>query len=63
MYRLPRSILVFWLMGLNALVNKMSLLITIVTGDLTQVLILPFQWSVVVSVVPSKRIGYIDPSG
>ena len=63
MWRLSRPILVFWLVRLNALVSKMPFLVTIVINDLTQILVLLFQWPVPVIIVPSKKIGCIGPSG
>ena len=39
----------------------MLLLVTIITGDLTQVLVLLLWWSVVFLVVSSKRIGCTNP--
>ena len=50
-------------MELSALVSKMPLLITIITGDLSQVLVFPLWWPIAVLVIPSQKIGRIDSSG
>ena len=49
--------------GLSIPVNKISLLIIIVTGDSTQVPVLLLWWPVVIMVISRKGIGYIDPNG
>ena len=63
MWRLLRPILVFWLMGLSVLVSKISFFVIIVIGDLIQVFVFLLWWPVAVLVIPSRRIGYINPSG
>ena len=60
MWRLPRPILVFWFVGLDALVSKILFLITIVIGNLSQVFVLPFWWPAAVLVIPSQRIKSVD---
>ena len=61
--RLPRPILVFWLAGLRALVGKMALLITIVTGGPAHVSIFPTCWLVAATIISSRGLGCVDPSG
>ena len=61
--RLPRPILVFWLTRLRALVDKIALLITIVTSGLAQVSIFPTRWLVAATIILSRGFGLIDPGG
>ena len=62
MWRSPRPILVFRLVGLNALVSKIPFFVIIVINDLTQIFVLLFWWPVVVAVVLNKKIGCINPN-
>ena len=59
MWRSPKLILIFWLVRLSALVSKMPLFVTIVTGDLCQAFVLPLQWPVAVLVILSQKIGCV----
>ena len=56
-------ILVFWLAGLRALVGKMALLVTVVTGGPAHVSIFPMCWLVTATIISSRGLGCVDPSG
>ena len=53
--------LVFWLLGLAALVSKMAFFVIVIISDLTQVFVIFFKW--LVKSFPSRKIGCIDPKG
>ena len=50
-------------MGLRALVGKMALFVTVVTGGPAQVPILPTRWLVAAIIISSRGFGCVDPSG
>ena len=63
MRRLPRLILVFWLMELTILVGKMVLFVTIVTGGPAYVSIFPTRWLVAATIISNRGLDHINPSG
>ena len=60
---MPRPILVFWLAGLRALVGKMALLVTVVTGGPAHVPVFPTCWLVAATIISCRGLGCVDPSG
>ena len=63
MRRLPRPILVFWLARLRALVGKMAFLVTVVISGLANVPIFLMRWLVAATIILSRSLGHVDPSG
>ena len=61
--RSPRPILVFWLARLRALVGKMALLVTVITDGPAHVPIFLTRWLVAATIISSRGLGRVDPSG
>ena len=61
--RLPWPILVFWLVGLRALIDEMAFLVTVVTGGLAHVNIFPTRWLVAGRIISSLSLGGADLDG
>ena len=52
----------FWLAGLRALVDKMVLLVTVVTGGPAYFPIFPTCWLVAATIISSRGLGCVNPS-